>query len=453
MTGHRDKTLWNYTKEVGITHNTSTALTTQQNGVVERRNRTLVKAVRTTLIFSKSLLFLWAEAVATACYTQNRSLILTLYNKTPYVLVKDRKPKLKYLYVFGALYFSTNNFEELGKLQPKADIGIFIGYTTSKKAYQIYNKRTRQMMETMNVQFDELTQMASEQHAKPPTKNDWDVLFQLMFDEYFKPTSVVSTPVSAATLLPSDTAGASSSTSINKGAPSLSTLPNNETTSPPIISTNGIDFEESFAPVARIEAIRLFLAYAAHKNIVVFHMDVKTAFLNGILNEEVLKKALYGLKEAPRACPRGIFINQYKYAFEMPKKYGLDQCDVVDIPMVGQSKLDEDLNGTLVDPTRYRGMVGSLMYLTASRPDLDTGFNLTAFADADHAGYQNSRRSTSRSAQFLREKLVSWSSKKQKCTAISTTKAEYISLFGWCAQILWMRSQFTDYGFNFNKIP
>ncbi|GKE99033.1 retrovirus-related pol polyprotein from transposon TNT 1-94, partial [Tanacetum coccineum] len=259
-------TLWNYTKEVGITHNTSTALTTQQNGVVERRNRTLVKAVRTTLIFSKSLLFLWAEAVATACYTQNRSLILTLYNKTPYVLVKDRKPKLKYLYVFGALYFSTNNFEELGKLQPKADIGIFIGYTTSKKAYQIYNKRTRQMMETMNVQFDELTQIASEQldsgpelhgltsghissglmlnqatstSAKPPIKNDGDLLFQPMFDEYFKFPSVVSTPISVVTLLPPDSAGASSSsTSIDKDAPSPSTSPNNETTSPLINSTN-----------------------------------------------------------------------------------------------------------------------------------------------------------------------------------------------------------------------
>ncbi|GKA51979.1 hypothetical protein Tco_0745175 [Tanacetum coccineum] len=178
----------------------------------------------------------------------------------------------------------------------------------------------------------------------------------------------------------------------------------------------------------------------------------------------------------------------------MLKKYGFEKCDVVDIPMVGQSKLDEDPNGTPVDPTRYRGMVGSLMYLTASRPDLvfavcmcaryqakptekhltavkrvfrylkgtinmglwyprDTGFNLTAFADADHAGCQDSRKSTSGSAQFLGEKLVSWSSKKQKCTAISSTEAEYISLSGCCAQILWMRSQLTDYGFDYNKIP
>nr|GEV03912.1 retrovirus-related Pol polyprotein from transposon TNT 1-94 [Tanacetum cinerariifolium] len=187
--------------KVGITHNTSTSHTSQKNGVVERRNRTLVEAARTMLILSKSLLFLWVEAVAiaTACYTQNHSLIHTRYDKTPYELLRDRKPKLKYLYVFRALCYPTNDFEDLGKLQPKADIGIFISYSPSKKAYQIYNKRTRQIMETMNVKFDERTHMASEQHgsgpdlkgltyghissglvlnqaasisAKPPTKND-----------------------------------------------------------------------------------------------------------------------------------------------------------------------------------------------------------------------------------------------------------------------------------------
>ncbi|GKA01284.1 retrovirus-related pol polyprotein from transposon TNT 1-94 [Tanacetum coccineum] len=143
---------------VGITHHTSTARTPQQNGVVERRNHTLVEAARTMLIFSKSSRFLWAEAVATACYTQNCSLIHTHYNKTPYELLIDRKPELKNLYVFGAICYPTNDFEDLGKLRPKVDIGIFIGYSPSKKAYQIYNKRTKQIMETMNVKFDELTQ-------------------------------------------------------------------------------------------------------------------------------------------------------------------------------------------------------------------------------------------------------------------------------------------------------
>ncbi|GJU01132.1 retrovirus-related pol polyprotein from transposon TNT 1-94 [Tanacetum coccineum] len=138
-----NQTLQNYTEEVGITHTTSTARIPQQNGIIERCNRTTVEAIRTMLIFSKSPIFLWVEAVATTCYTKNRSFIHTRYNKTPYELLRDRKPELKYLHVFGALCYLTNNFEDLGKLQPKADIGIFIGYSPSKKAYRIYNKRTR----------------------------------------------------------------------------------------------------------------------------------------------------------------------------------------------------------------------------------------------------------------------------------------------------------------------
>ncbi|GJT63870.1 retrovirus-related pol polyprotein from transposon TNT 1-94 [Tanacetum coccineum] len=308
----------------------------------------------------------------------------------------------------------------------------------------------------------------------------------------------------------------------------------------------GIDFEESFAPVARIEAIRIFISNAATKNMIIYQMDVKTAFLNGDLQEEVfvsqhegfkdqdnpihvyrLKKALYGLKHAPRAwydtlskfllannffkgavdptlftrksgkhillvqiyvydiifastnhnvchifcnemsskfqmsmmgqmsfflglqvsqSPRGIFINQAKYALETLKKYGMDLSDPVDTPMVDRLKLDKDLIGIPVDQTRFRGMVGSIMYLTASRLNLvfvvcmcaryqakptkkhfeaikhvfrylkgtinmglwylkDNAMSLTAYVDADHAGCQDSRRSTSGSAQFLRDRL------------------------------------------------
>ncbi|GKC49166.1 integrase, catalytic region, zinc finger, CCHC-type containing protein [Tanacetum coccineum] len=157
-----------YTYDVGIHHQTSVAKTSQQNGVIERGNRTLVEAARSMLIFSKSLLFLWAEAVVTACYTQNRSLIHTYYNKTPYKLLRDRKPDVKLLYVFGALCYPTNDSKDLRKLQPKADIGIFIGYSPSKKAFRIYNKRTQMIMETIHVQFDDLTQMASEQYSSGP---------------------------------------------------------------------------------------------------------------------------------------------------------------------------------------------------------------------------------------------------------------------------------------------
>ncbi|GJX44439.1 retrovirus-related pol polyprotein from transposon TNT 1-94 [Tanacetum coccineum] len=207
-----NQTLRNYTEEVRITHMTSTTCTLQQNGVVERRNHTLVEAARIMLIFSKSLLFLWAKAIATTCYTQNCYLIHTRYNKTPYELLRDRKPELKYLHVFGALCYLTNDFEDLGKLQPKADIGIFIGLVLNQ---------------------------AASTSSKPPTKNDWDLLFQPMFDEYFKNPSTAFNPISVATLPPPDIVGvSSSSTSIDIDSLSPSTSPNNEATNSPLNSTN-----------------------------------------------------------------------------------------------------------------------------------------------------------------------------------------------------------------------
>nr|GFC07095.1 retrovirus-related Pol polyprotein from transposon TNT 1-94 [Tanacetum cinerariifolium] len=185
----------------------------------------------------------------------------------------------------------------------------------------------------------------------------------------------------------------------------------------------GINFEESFAPVARLEAIRIFLAYAAHKNMVVYQMDVKTAFLNGNLGEDVyvrqpdgfvdpdnpnhvykLKKALYGLKQAPRAW------------YDMLSSFLLSQeFSKVDTPMVEKSKLDEDKEGKAARPIekhvlavkrifRYlRGTVHRGLWYPK-----DSSVTLTAFADADHAGCQDTRRSTSGSVQFLGERLISW---------------------------------------------
>nr|GFA94328.1 uncharacterized mitochondrial protein AtMg00810-like [Tanacetum cinerariifolium] len=497
-----------------------------------------------------------------------------------------------------------------GKLQPKADIGIFIGYATTKKAFCIYNQRTRRIVETIHVDFDELTALASEQSNSgpalndmtprtissglvrtsssstsfiPPSRNDWDLLFQPMFDELLNPPSSVVNQAAEviapiAEVIPqvdADSTGSPSSTTIDQDAlsPSKSLTPIETQSSvslqdvgndnldmevahmgnDPPVSTRlqlheqalfcyydafltsvepktykealtqacwieamqeelneferlelwelvprpdkvmvitlkwiykvkldelggilknkarlvargyrqeeGIDIEESFAPVSRLEAIRIFLAYAAHKNMVVYQMDAKTAFLN-----------------------------------ESLKKYSFESCDPVGTPMVEKSKLDEDKDGKAVDPSHYRGMIGTLLYLTASRPDLqfaicmcamyqarptkkhvhavkrifryfrrtvnqglwypkDSSVALTAFADADHAGCQDTRRSTSGSVQFLGERLISWSSKRQKSAAISSTKAEYIALSGCCAQILWMRSQLSDYGLAFNKIP
>ncbi|GJR08749.1 retrovirus-related pol polyprotein from transposon TNT 1-94 [Tanacetum coccineum] len=146
--------------------------------------------------------------------------------------------------------------------------------------------------------------------------------------------------------------------------------------------------------------------------------------------------------------PRGIFINQAKYALETLKKYGMDLSDPVDTPMVDRLKLDEDLMGIPFTRTHLEEWLLPNVTITP-----DNAMSLTAYADADHAGCQDSRRSTSGSAQFLGDRLVSWSSKKQRSTTISTTEAEYIAMSGCCAQILWMRSQLKDYGFLFNKIP
>nr|GEY92353.1 retrovirus-related Pol polyprotein from transposon TNT 1-94 [Tanacetum cinerariifolium] len=167
-----NQTLRKYYEEVGISHETSVARSPQQNGVVKRHNRTLIEAARTMLIYAQAPLFLWAEAMATACYTQNRSIIRIHHGKTPYELLHNKLPDLSFLHMFGALCYPTNDSENLGKLQLKAYIGIFIGYAPTKKAFLIYNRRTRRIVETIHVDFDELTAMASEQISLGPALND-----------------------------------------------------------------------------------------------------------------------------------------------------------------------------------------------------------------------------------------------------------------------------------------
>nr|GEU50115.1 hypothetical protein [Tanacetum cinerariifolium] len=395
--------------------------------------------------------------------------------------------------------------ENLGKLQPKADIGIFIGYAPTKKAFQIYNRHTRRIIETIHLDFDELTTMASEHSSSEPALHE---MTPATINSGLVPNPPPSTSVDhpapeviapiAEVVAPKSVAstGLPSSTTVDQDAPS----PSNSQTTPeiqtPVISNDveednhnldvahmnndpfivepknfkqaiiepswidamqeeiheferlqvwklvscldkvlliklkwiykvktdefgralknkarlvaqgfrqeeGIDFKESFASVARIEAIYIFIENSAHKNMTIFQIDVKTAFLNVELKEE---------------------------------KYGMLSSDSVDTPLVEKSKLDKDLQGKSVDATLYRSMIGSLMYLTSSRPDL-------TYAVYQYAQYQakpaekhlnavkrETRRATSGSAQFLGDKLVSRSSKKQKCTAISSTKAEYIAL-------------------------
>nr|GEX33960.1 retrovirus-related Pol polyprotein from transposon TNT 1-94 [Tanacetum cinerariifolium] len=203
-----------------------------------------------------------------------------------------------------------------------------------------------------------------------------------------------------------------------------------------LLQEEGIDFEESFAPVARLEAVWIFIAYATHKSFPILQMDVKIAFLNGPLKEEVYVAQPDGFvdpdhpeKVYPQesslwieASSRGMA----KYTLEILHKHAMDKGQSIGTPIATKPKLDADLSGKPVDQTNYRSKIGSLMYLRSSRPDIvqaicfcDSRFELTAFSDADHAG----------------------------------SEAEYVALSMRCAQVMWMRTQLQDYGFNYNKIP
>ncbi|GJV83441.1 putative reverse transcriptase, RNA-dependent DNA polymerase, partial [Tanacetum coccineum] len=254
----------------------------------------------------------------------------------------------------------------------------------------------------------------------------------------------------------------------------------------------GIDYDEFFAPVARIEAIRLFLAYALFKDFIVYQMDVKSAFLYGKIKEEVyvcqplgfedpefpdkvykVEKALYGLHQAPRACSMGeltfflglqvtqkddgIFISQDKYVDEILKKFGFSTVKTASTPMETSKPLLKDSEAEDVDVYLYRSMIGSLMYLTASRPDIMfvvcacARFQVTpkAYTDSDYVGASLDRKSTTGGCQFLGSRLISWQCKKQTIVATSTTEAEYVAAASCSGQVLWIQNQMLDYGYNF----
>nr|GEV54614.1 retrovirus-related Pol polyprotein from transposon TNT 1-94 [Tanacetum cinerariifolium] len=529
-TEFKNHVLKEYFDSVGIIHETSAAKTPQQNGVVEHRNHTLVKAARTMMIFSHAQLFLWAEAIATAVYNHRTKKIMETMNVM---------------------------FDEL----------LAMAFEQNSSRPSLQSMTSRQISSELKLTYAPLTIT-----PQRPSEHDLDILFEPLHNEYLgdstlAPTNSSNTPVSShnvdapsqqhaqqqRNLTPSPTASAVDNVSnavfegdlfVNLFATPSTELDVWEL----VLSSNGIkpltlkwlfknkhdeentvirnkthlvvrgyqqeegiDFEESFTPVARMEAIRIFLAYAAHKGFTVYQMDVKTTFLHGSLKEDVyvcqpdgfidvdhpsqvykLEKALYGLKQASRAwydelstfllqngfskgiidltlftrrfdddilvvqvyvddiifhstgpryatlfsnlmksrfkmsmmgemtfflglqvnqSPSGIFINQSNYVNEILKKYGLNTCDIIGTPMDIKDKLDLDQIGTSDDATRYCSMIGALMYLTSSRPDIvhatcDFGFELTGFLDADYAGCKNTFKSNSGGAQFLGEKLL-----------------------------------------------
>nr|GEV76380.1 retrovirus-related Pol polyprotein from transposon TNT 1-94 [Tanacetum cinerariifolium] len=320
---------------IGISHQKSVLRTPQQNDIVKRWNHTLVEAARIMLIFSKASMFLWAEVVATACYIQDRSLIHTRHNKTPYELVHDKKHDPTFLFIFGALCYLKNDSEDFGKLKVKQTLGFFLGPEPI-------------LMTLGQISSGLVPNPVPAALYVPPTNKYLKILFQLMFDEYFEPLSVKRlVHPAAAVLVLVVSADTPSSIIIDQDAPSTSHSPSSSEVQPPIMhqepsfeesslgyvsaaesnqviqqhdhlrkwsklaglklcnkkftslidfnygiakgyrQEEGINFEESFAPVARIESIRIFIANVVSKNMIIYQMYVKTAFLNDKMNEEV----------------------------------------------------------------------------------------------------------------------------------------------------------------------
>ncbi|KAJ9561167.1 hypothetical protein OSB04_006327 [Centaurea solstitialis] len=720
-TEFRNAKMQSFLEDVGISRNFSAVRTPQQNGVVERKNRTLVEAARSMMAHSGVPQAFWAEAVCTACFTQNRTLIVKRTGKTTYEMIEQRKPNIDYFRVFGCKCYVLNDLDYLGKFDPKSDESIFIGYSHNSKTYRVFNKRTRTILESSNVDFSETETYSNaclsnpnallpELSTAPPSTDSASNSFASDFidlTDYNLPTLTgpIVVPAQAGSTTTSVLSDAfmtqpSSSTSINSTThpvlapipedaplPSPSstqrtyaqvvreprlevvlniklltnlqegsssgnqsgvlavhdendasnnqqayvTLPHTRKWSrdhPPsqIIGSpsqsvqtrssknvdnlilfggflsdfepsdvqqalsdpdwvqemqeelagfernkarlvtkgyrqqEGIDYDETFAPVARIEAIRIFLAYATHKNMTVYQMDVKCAFLNGFLQKEVyleqpegfvdprypshvyvLDKVLYGLKQAPRAwyetltvyltgagykkgtidptlflrrsgsdliivqiyvddiiftstkpelCkefentmksqfkmsmmgeltfflglqvrqrPDDIFINQSKYVHDLLKCFDFGGSNSAATPMPKNFRLNADLSGKPCDSREsHLPVVKRILRYLKSTSDFglsypkDSGFELIAYTDSDHTGCKLDRKSTSGACQFLGDKLVSWSSRKQNCVSLSTAEAEYVAASCCCSQVLWMKTQLADFGYTMQRIP
>ncbi|GJS73379.1 retrovirus-related pol polyprotein from transposon TNT 1-94 [Tanacetum coccineum] len=509
-----NKTLHAYFKEEGIKHQTSNPQTPEQNGIVERQKCTLVEAARTMLSASKLPLFFWAEAIATACYTQNRSIIIQTHKKTAYHIINDRKPSIRHLRIFGCTRYLTRDGENLDKMKEKEDPCILFDEIKEMTKTPVDNDTSGLVLQRQKASdyhnsgpAPQLQNVSPSTDTTAPSQQELDLLFGPLYVEFFTAgTSSVnksSSPTDNSkqqdtpptmniqpTIEPTTTTTTVHAEENNDNQAEDAHFEPYEFVNPfskGYAQEEGTDFEESFAPVTRLEAVRIFVAYVAHKSFPIYQMDVKMEFLNGPLKEEQAPRAWYdelsnflmskGFTKGLQIhqSPRGIFINQAKYALDILKKHGMEKCDSIGTPMVTKPKLDADLSGKLIDQTDYRSKIGSLMYLTSSRPDTvqalcycaryqarptekhlkevkrifrylrgtinmglwypkDSGFELTAILYADHSGFR-------------------WMSKKQDYTAMSSAEAECVALYASCAQVMWMRTQLKDYGFNYSKIP
>nr|GEW88981.1 hypothetical protein [Tanacetum cinerariifolium] len=461
----------------------SVARTLQQNGVAERKNRTLIEAARTMLADSLLPILFWAETVNTACCVQNRVLVTKPHNKTPYELLLGRSPSIGFMRPFGCPVTILNTLNPLRKFDGKDDEGFLVGYSINSKAFRVFNKEPKKVHQAL----------------KDPS---WIEAMQedLLQFKMQKVWVLVDLPKGKRAI------GSKWVFRNKKDERGIVIRNKARLVAQGHTQEEGIDYNEVFAPVARIEAIRLFLAYASFMGFMLYQMDVKR-FEDPDYPDKVYKvvKALYGLHQAPRAwyetlanyvLENGlqvkqkddeIFINQDKYVVEILRKFGFTYVKSASTPIKTEKPLLKDPDGEDVDVHIYRSMIGSLMYLTSSRLDFmfavcacarfqvtskvshlhavkrmfrylkgkphlglwypkDSPFNLVAYSDSDYAGASLDRKSTTGGCQFLGYRLISWQCKKQTVVATSSTEAEYVAAASCCAQVLWIQNQLLDYG-------
>nr|GEV81118.1 ribonuclease H-like domain-containing protein [Tanacetum cinerariifolium] len=428
--------------------------------------------------------------------TSNMVLVVKPHFKTPYELFRGRTHALSFMRPFGCLVTILNTLDHLVKFDGKSDEGFFVGYSTNRKAFRVYNTRTRKVEENLHIKFLENKPLIAERPNDENNTKDINTVgpsintassnintaspivnIVRLSDDYFGANddmrSLDRVELDISNLSTTYHVPTTSNIRINKDHSLdnvIGDMQSGVQTRRMIVTTDkqgfisviyeektygctqeeGIDYDKVFAPVARLKAIRIFLAYASFMGFLVYQMDVKSAFLYGRIEEEVyvcqpsgfedpdypdkvykVEKYLYGLHQAPRAC-------QDKYVDEILIKFKYADVKPASTPMNKEKALLKVLDGDDVDVHLYRSMIRYLK----GHPKLglwypnDSSFDLVAYTNSDYAGASLERKSTSGGCQFLRSRLISWKCKKQTMVVTSTTEAEYVAAASCCGQKL-----------------
>ncbi|WVZ51925.1 hypothetical protein U9M48_003025 [Paspalum notatum var. saurae] len=484
----------NFCRDLGLEHQFSSPYTPPHNGVVERKNRTLVEMARTMLDEHRTPRRFWAEAVNTACYIANRIFLRAFLGKISYELRFGRQPSVKHL------CFVLKKAGHLDKFESRCLDGIFLGYASSSRAFRVWILEAKQVVETCEVSFDETMhcttpsfELSGEDEKGTPIFEDEEGVGVENFERNHV-WDLVEPPPNCRPI------GTKCVFKNKQGENGMVVRNKARLVAQGFGQKEGIDYEETFAPVARLEATRILLAFVASKGFKLQQMDVKSAFLNGFIEDEVyvrqppgfenarfpdrvykLRKALYGLKQAARAyflLKYGFVLGSVDKTLFLLSRGGdtlIVQIYVDDIIFGGSShalvssfaermgrKFERSLMGELYSRSAFVHATRLLLgFLTVKRylkftPELGlwycsgSSFSLRGFSDA---GCRIDCKSTFGTCQLLETSLVSWSSRKQASVALSTPEAEYVAAASCCYQLLWMKATFSDFGLRFGKIP